>query len=95
MVIEGQDADMVRPESVRGLPVALIGESDPLGFGRRAAATVTLQTADGALVESLREKLAREQARATRLLDEVADLNREKLEIDVPQEVLEIAGLAA
>ena len=95
MVIEGQDADMVRPENVRGLPVALIGEGDPLGFGRRAAATVTLQTADGALVESLREKLAREQARATRLLDEVADLNREKLEIDVPQEVLEIAGLAA
>ena len=94
-VIEGQDADMVRPESVRGLPVALIGESDPIGFGRRATPTVTLQTADGMLVESLREKLAREQARATRLLDEVADLNRERLEIDVPQEVLEIAGLAA
>jgi len=93
-VIEGQDADMVRPESVRGLPVALIGETDPIGFGRRSAPTVTLQTADGALVESLRERLAREQARATRLLDEVADLNREKLEIDVPREVLEIAGLA-
>ena len=36
-----------------------------------------------------------EQARATRLLDEIADLNREKLELDVPQEVLGIAGLAA
>ncbi|HEX7328657.1 MAG TPA: hypothetical protein VF428_08985 [Casimicrobiaceae bacterium] len=35
------------------------------------------------------------QACATRLLDEVADLNREKLEIDVPNEVIEIAGLAA
>lgn len=94
-VIEGQDTDMVRPESVRGLPAALVGDTDPIGFGRRPAPTVTLQTADGALVESLREKLAREQARATRLLDEVADLNREKLEIDVPREVLEIAGLAA
>ncbi len=94
-VIEGQDTDMVRPESVRGLPVALVGETDPIGFGRRSAPTVTLQTADGALVELLRERLAREQARATRLLDEVADLNREKLEIDVPREVLEIAGLAA
>jgi len=93
-VIEGQDADMVRPESVRGLLVALIGETDPIGFGRRSAPTVTLQTADGALVGSLRERLAREQARATRLLDEVADLNREKLEIDVPREVVEIAGLA-
>jgi hypothetical protein len=94
-VIEGQVTDMVRPESVRGLPVALIGETDSIGFGRRSASTVTLQTADGALVESLREKLVRELARATRLLDEVADLNREKLEIDVPREVLEIAGLAA
>jgi hypothetical protein len=94
-VVEGQDTDMVRPESVRGLPVALVGETDPIGFGRRSAATVTLQTADGPLVESLRERLAREQARATRLLDEVADLNREKLEIDVPREMLEIAGLAA
>ncbi len=94
-VIEGQDTDMVRPESVRGLPAALVGESDPMGFGRRAAPMVTLQTADGALVESLRDKLVREQTRATRLLDEVADLNREKLEIDVSQEVLEIAGLAA
>lgn len=94
-VIEGQSPDMVRPESVRGLPVALVGESDLIGFGRRATPVVTLQTADGGLVESLRERLAREQARATRLLDEVADLNREKLEIDVPQEVREIAGLAA
>lgn len=56
---------------------------------------MTLQIANAALVESLREKLAREQARATRLLDEVADLNREKLEIDVAQEVIGIAGLAA
>lgn len=93
-VIEGQDADMVRPESVRGLPVALVGENDSLGFGRRASSTVTLQTADATFVESLREKLAREQARATRLLDEVADLNRDKLEIDVSQEILQIAGLA-
>ena len=94
-VIEGQDADMVRPESVRGLPATLVGDSDPIGFGRRATPTVTLQTADAPLLESLRAKLARERARATRLLDEVADLNREKLDIDVPQEVLEIAGLAA
>jgi hypothetical protein len=94
-IIEGQKADMVRPESVRALPAGLAVEADTFGFGRRAAAVVTLQIANAALVESLREKLAREQARATRLLDEVADLNREKLEIDVPQEVIGIAGLAA
>jgi hypothetical protein len=34
------------------------------------------------------------QARATRLGDVFADLNREKLEIDVPKEVIGIAGLA-
>lgn len=64
-------------------------------FGRRAASVVTLQIANAAVVGSLREKLARKQARATRLLDEIADLNRDKLEIDVPQEVVRIAGLAA
>jgi hypothetical protein len=93
-IIEGQKVDMVRPESVRALP-AVLTEADTFGFGRRTAAAVTLQIANAALVESLREKLAREQARATRLLDEVADLNREKLEIDVPQELIGIAGLAA
>jgi superfamily II DNA or RNA helicase len=94
-IIEGQKADMVRPDSVRGLPAVLTGEADAFGFGRRTAAVVTLQIANVTLVGSLREKLAREQARATRLLDEVADLNREKVEIDVPQEVIGIAGLAA
>jgi hypothetical protein len=93
-IIDGQKVDMVRPESVKALPAALAGEADA-GFGRRTAAVVTLQIANTAQVESLREKLAREQARATRLLDEVADLNREKIEIDLPREVVEIAGLAA
>lgn len=94
-VIDGQKADMVRPEGVRALPGELVGETESWGFARRTALAVTLQTADAALIASLREKLAREQARATQLLDEVADLNREKLEIDVPQEVVRIAGLAA
>lgn len=93
-IIDGQKTDMVRPESVGALP-AILAEADTFGFGRRSASVVTLQIADAELVESLREKLAREQARATRLLDEVADLNREKLEIDMPSEVIEIAGLAA
>ena len=92
-IIEGQKADMVRPESVRALPAGIANEADTFSFGRRAAAVITLQIATAAFVESLREKLAREQARATKLLDEVADLNREKLEIDVPQGVIGIAGL--
>jgi hypothetical protein len=86
---------MVRPEGVRALPGQLVGETESWGLARRSALAVTLQTADRVLVESLREKLSREQSYATRLLDEVADLNREKLEIDVPQEVIGIAGLAA
>ena len=93
VIIEGQKADMVRPESVRALPAGIANDADTFGFGRRTAAVITLQIANVAFVESLREKLAREQARATKLLDEVADLNREKLEINVPQEVIGIAGL--
>ena len=94
-IIDGQKPDMVRPEGVRTLPAELVGETESWGFARRSALAVTLQTADRILVESLREKLSREQGYATRLLDEVADLNREKLEIDMPQEVIGIAGLAA
>jgi hypothetical protein len=94
-IIDGQKPDMVRPEGVRALPGQLVGETESWGLARRSALSVTLQTADRILVESLREKLSREQNYATRLLDEVADLNREKLEIDVPQEVIGIAGLAA
>jgi hypothetical protein len=89
-IIEGQKADMVRPESVRALPAGIANEADAFSFGRRTAAVITLQIANAAFVESLRERLAREQARGTKLLDEVADLNREKLEIDVPQEVMEL-----
>lgn len=94
-VIDGQKPDMVRPENVRALPGELIGESESWGFARRSALAVTLQTADTALIDTLREKLAREQARATRLLDEIADLNRETVEIEVAQDVTGIAGLAA
>jgi hypothetical protein len=43
----------------------------------------------------LASKLAREQARAHALLDEIADLNREKLELGVAPELEELAGLAA
>lgn len=93
-VIEGQRADMVRPDGVQSLP-DLAGDAEPYAFSRRSAATVTLQTADRALIASLREKLEGERLRATRLLDEVADLNREKLELEMPEEVLTIAGLAA
>jgi hypothetical protein len=92
-VIDGQKPDMVRPEDVRALPGELIGDTESWGFARRSALAVTLQIADKRFLEGVREKLAREQARATRLLDEVADLNREKLEIDVPQEIAVIAGL--
>jgi hypothetical protein len=73
----------------------LVGDTESWGYARRTALAVTLQTANPTLVESLRDKLAREQGYATRLLDEIADLNREKLEIDVPEVVIGIAALAA
>ena len=93
-VIDGQKPDMVLPEAVRALP-DLAGDSDAFSYGRRMTATVTLQTADQATIDELRGKLADEVGLATRLLDDVADLNRDKLEIDLPQQVLGIAGLAA
>lgn len=94
-VLEGQRADMVHPRDLHALPADLVGDSDSWGFGRRTAFVVTLRTADRPLVDELRAKLEREQARATRLLDEVADLNRAELELDVGQEIARIAALAA
>lgn len=94
-VIDGQKADMVRPADVRALPVEAGSESDKWVLARRSVGTITLQTADKAFVGGLRAKLEQEQVRATRLLDEVADLNREMLEVEVPDAVVRIAGLAA
>ena len=94
-VIEGQKPDMVRPADMSALPAELLGEPEHWTVLRRPALAVTLQTADQALIEALREKLEQEQARTTRLLDEVADLNRETVEVDVPEAVVSIAGLAA
>ena len=93
-VIDGQKPDMVRPGAVHALP-DLAGESEVFGYGRRMTATVTLQTADQSTIDELRAKHADEVGLATRLLDEVADLNRDKLEIELPEQVLGIAGLAA
>jgi len=91
-VIEGQKPDMVRAQSVQNLPEQ-VNQSDWLS--RRSALVVTLQTADRDLLEDLREKFSLEQSRAVRALDEIADLNRERIEIEVPKEVIEIARLAA
>jgi hypothetical protein len=91
-VIEGQKADMIRAESVHNLPER-VDQTDWLS--RRSALVVTLQTADRDLLEDLREKFTLEQARAVRALDEIADLNRERIEIEVPKEVIGIAKLAA
>jgi hypothetical protein len=92
-LLEKQSADMVRPADVRHVPATIAG--DDAGWIRRSAATITLAIADKALLDELRAKLAREQARAHALLDAVADANREKLELDLADELVEIAGLVA
>jgi hypothetical protein len=79
---------------VRHVPAHAAADSEP-SWGRREAARITLQVADAGLLAELAAKLAREQARAHALLDEIADLNREKLELDVAPELDRIAGLAA
>lgn len=93
-VVEKQTVDMVRPEHVRHVPAHAVAEGEP-SWGRREAPRITLQVADAALLAELASKLAREQARTHALLDEIADLNREKLELDIAPELNEIAGLAA
>jgi hypothetical protein len=93
-VLEKQSVDMVQPEHVRHVPAHAVPEGEP-SWGRREAPRITLQVADAALLAELASKLAREQARTHALLDEIADLNREKLELDIAPELDEIAALAA
>lgn len=92
-VLEKQTADMVRPADVRHVPAVVASEET--SWIRRGPSTITLAIADKALLDELRARLAREQARAHALLDAVADANREKLELELSDELVEIAGLAA
>ena len=93
-VLDKQSVDMVQPEHMRHVPAHAMPEGES-SWGRREAPRITLQVADGALLAELAVKLAREQARSHALLDEIADLNRDKLELDIAPELHEIAGLAA
>lgn len=93
-VLEKQSVDMVQPEHVRHVPAHAVPEGEA-SWARRDPPRITLQVADAALLAELASKLAREQARAHALLDEIADLNREKLELEITDDLEEIAGLAA
>ena len=93
-VLDKQSVDMVQPEHMRHVPARAMPEGES-SWGRREAPRITLQVADGALLAELAVKLVREQARGHAFLDEIADLNRDKLELDIAPELHEIAGLAA
>lgn len=93
-LLDKQGMDMVKPADMRHVPAAVAAD-DSFSFSRRAGSVITLAIADRTLLDELREKLAREQARAHALLDEVADANRDKLELELEKELAEIAGLAA
>jgi len=93
-LLDKQGMDMVKPADMRHVPAA-VATDETFGFGRRAGSVITLAIADKALLDELRAKFAREQARSHALLDEVADANREKLELELEKELSEIAGLAA
>src|SRR2546428_9119436 len=90
-VLDKQSVDMVEPEHVRHVPAHAVPEGES-SWARRDPPRITLQVADAALLAEIASKLAREQARAHMLLDEIADLNREKLELDLASELEEIAG---
>ena len=93
-LLDKQGVDMVKPADMRHVP-ATVATDETYSFSRRAGSVITLAIADKALLDELRAKLAREQARAHVLLDEVADANRDKLELELERELVEIAGLAA
>lgn len=93
-VLDKQSVDMVQPEHLRHVPALAVADAEP-AWGRREPPRITLQVADAAFLAELAAKLAREQARAHALLDEIADLNREKLELAIAPELTEIAGLVA
>jgi hypothetical protein len=93
-VLDKQSVDMVEAGHVRHVPAHAVPEGES-SWVRRDPPRITLQVADAALLAEIASKLAREQARAHVLLDEIADLNREKLELDLASELEEIAGLAA
>ncbi|MEK6246131.1 MAG: hypothetical protein AABM33_16730 [Pseudomonadota bacterium] len=93
-LLDKQGMDMVKPADMRHVP-ATVATDETYSFSRRAGSTITLAIADKTLLDELRAKLAREQVRAHALLDEVADANREKLELELERELSEIAGLAA
>jgi len=92
-ILEKQHADMVQPENVRHVPAAAADEE--VYFTRRPSASIILAIADHAFLEELRLKLAADRARSHALLDEVADLNGSKLELELPDELTIVAGLAA
>lgn len=93
-LLDKQGMDMVKPADMRHVP-ATVATDETYSFSRRAGSVITLAIADKTMLDELRAKLAREQARAHVLLDEVADANREKLELELEKDLSEIAGLAA
>lgn len=94
--------------AVAAIRAALARRNAELGIGdklaeadavsRRAALYLAIVgkrgIADRPFVEELALKLAADQARAHALLDQVAELNRSKLELELPDELTIIAGLA-
>lgn len=92
-ILDKQSVDMVSAAHVREVPVHAVADTEA-GWGRREPPRITLQIADAAFLAELASRQARDQARAHGLLDEIADLNRSKLELDLSSELEEIAGLA-
>ena len=93
---KARKVDIVRPESVKALPSALMGETQPYrsirspyGHCRDAR-----DARDAALIESLREKLSRGSRRAPRGCWTGSPTSIARSLIDVPKEVIGVAGLA-
>jgi len=93
-VLDGQTVDMVRPEDVHALPGELLGETQTWGFGRRTAAGITLQVADGGLGR-IGDVLQRMKALAAASLSGVpTDDERAFIDAEYQELINEINGIA-
>jgi hypothetical protein len=94
VLLAGQGSDMVDPDALASLPDVAPGEDSSSLFGRRpnmiSVRMLPLDQAEGMQVE-LREL----QAQAHALLDEISDRNKEKITLELPDEIARLTGLAS
>jgi hypothetical protein len=90
-ILVGQKADMVRPADIVEVPRDLV---DDRGF-TKSPLKLTLRLLDDAAVAAMRAEFATLQTRAHTLTDEISDLNRNRIKVELDDEIARLAGIAS